>query len=56
MKSEVLSNFAMPGLTIAAFIIFLVFFISVVFWTFRKGTKELYEDVSEIPLSDGSKQ
>ena len=55
MKSEVLSNFTMPGLTIAAFIIFLLFFIFVVFWTFRKGTKELYEDVSEMPLSDGSK-
>lgn len=55
MKSEVLSNFTMPGLTIAAFVIFLLFFIFVVFWTFRKGTKELYENVSEMPLSDGSK-
>jgi cbb3-type cytochrome oxidase subunit 3 len=43
----------MPGLTVAAFVIFLIFFIAVVVWTFRNGTKQLYEGVSELPLKDG---
>ena len=55
MKSQVLSQFSMPSLTVAAFIIFLLFFIGVVYWTFRKGSKDLYDNVSKMPLSDGVK-
>ena len=50
MKSQVLSNFQWPLLSIAAFLIFLLFFISVVIWTLRRGTNELYEETAHIPL------
>lgn len=55
MKSQVLSNFAWTDLTVLAFIIFLTFFIFVVYWTFRRGSKNFYEDASSIPFKEGRK-
>lgn len=52
MKSQVLSNFAWTDLTVVAFVIFLSFFIFVLFWTFRKGSKNYYENAGSLPLQD----
>lgn len=52
MKSQVLSNFAWTDLTVLAFIIFLAFFIFVVVWTFRKGSKRFYDDAGNIPFQE----
>lgn len=52
MKSQVLSNFAWTDLTVLAFIIFLIFFISVFVWTFRKNSKKFYQDVGNIPFDE----
>lgn len=51
MKSQVLNNFDMQWLTVTAFVLFLVFFISVVIWTFRTGSKDLYKQVGDIPFT-----
>lgn len=53
MKTEVLSHFQWPELTVVAFLIFFIFFLSVLFWTVRKGSKQLYQHVSDIPFQDG---
>jgi cbb3-type cytochrome oxidase subunit 3 len=53
MKSQVLSNFAWPELSILAFLIFLTFFCGMIYWTFRKGTRSLYKDVSTLPFDEG---
>lgn len=53
MKSQVLSNFAWTDLTVLAFVIFLAFFVFVVVWTFRKGSKKYYENAGSLPFSDG---
>ena len=53
VKSLVLSNFDMIWLTVSAFLIFLSFFVFIVYWTFRTGSKKHYIRVSELPLSEG---
>lgn len=53
MKSQVLSNFAWTDLTVVAFLIFLFFFIAVLYWTFRKGSKSYYENAGTIPFDEG---
>lgn len=53
MKSQVLTNFAWPELTTAAFFIFLFFFCGVLYWTFRKGTTKLYEDAGNTVFDEG---
>lgn len=52
MKSQVLSNFAWTDLTVVAFVIFFVFFLFVLYWTFRKGSKNFYENVGNLPLQE----
>lgn len=53
MKSQVLSNFAWTDLTVLAFVIFLAFFVFVVVWTFRKGSKKYYENAGCLPFQEG---
>ncbi len=53
MKSQVLSNFAWTDLTVVAFVMFLSIFVFVLFWTFRKDSKQFYEDAGSLPLSEG---
>lgn len=54
MKSQVLNNFDLQWLTVTAFVLFLVFFVAMVLWTFRRGSKELYNSVRVIPLESES--
>lgn len=53
MKSQVLSNFQWTDLTVVAFVIFLTFFLFVLYWTFRKGSKGYYQDAGSIPFNEG---
>ncbi len=53
MKSQVLSNFAWTDLTVVAFLIFLGLFIFAVYWTFRKGSKDFYDNVGNLPFDEG---
>lgn len=53
MKSQVLSNFAWTDLTVLAFVMFLGIFVFVLFWTFRKGSKDFYHNAGTLPLEDG---
>ncbi len=53
MKSEVLSNIPWPSLSIAGFFIFLLVFIGVIYWTFRKGSKDIYKDAQSTPFNEG---
>ncbi|MCP4914697.1 MAG: cbb3-type cytochrome c oxidase subunit 3 [Oligoflexia bacterium] len=52
MKSQVLSSFAWTDLTVLAFIIFLTFFVAMIYWVFRKGSKNLYKSVEQLPLEE----
>lgn len=56
MMSQVLSNFHLKELTVVAFLIFLSFFLFVLYWTFRKGTTQLYKEVENIPFEDSLKK
>tara|TARA_R110002072_G_scaffold534_2_gene3574 strand:- start:111451 stop:111645 length:195 start_codon:yes stop_codon:yes gene_type:complete len=52
MKSQVLSNFAWTDLTVVAFVIFLTFFLTMLYWVFRNGSKKLYQSVEQLPLEE----
>jgi cbb3-type cytochrome oxidase subunit 3 len=53
MKSQVLSNIPWPSLSIAGFFIFLLVFCGVIYWTFRKGSKEIYKNAECTPFDEG---
>ena len=55
MKQAVLSHWDIPWLPITALIMFVICFSAYTFWTFRKGNKKFYEQVSLIPLQGPSK-
>lgn len=50
MKQSVLVNFDDTYLTIAALLIFVAVFISVVAWVYRKGSGKFYEHMESLPL------
>lgn len=52
MNTEILTGVAWPALSIAGFFIFLLVFAGVIFWTFRKGSKEIYKDIESAPLDE----
>lgn len=45
----------MPGLTVFACLLFVVVFTGILIWTFRKGSKKLYDQCGHIPLEDDFK-
>lgn len=50
MKQLALSAFPFPILTAVGLLIFFFFFVGVVWWVFRRGSTELYTDLSKLPL------
>lgn len=52
MKSQVLANFHMPILSCFALILFLGLFVGALIWINRKGSKQIYERMSQLPLQD----
>jgi cbb3-type cytochrome oxidase subunit 3 len=57
MKKEVMANMdaALTWMPVAALLIFLVVFIGVLIWSFRKGSDEVYKDAENTVLDDGTK-
>jgi hypothetical protein len=41
---------AMPFMTCLGLVIFLTFFVSMLFWTARSGSRGLYQAMSQMPL------
>lgn len=54
MKSTVLANWNMPLLSSFALLLFVAVFAGVLFLIFRKNSKDLYNNVSQMPLNEGS--
>jgi len=50
MKQLVLAGFNWTYLTNAALIIFMVLFVSILFWIFRKESNEVYSEAANMPL------
>ncbi|NCN26531.1 cbb3-type cytochrome c oxidase subunit 3 [bacterium] len=46
----------MPWLTSLACVLFVVVFVGMLLWTFRKGSTKLYEECGHIPLEDGAEK
>ncbi len=53
MKKEVLLNFEYLDLTIFAFFLFLMVFVGTILWINRKGSKDVYKSIENLPLEDG---
>lgn len=52
MKSVVLSNWDLPWLSNVALLLFVAVFVMMLFLVFRKGAKEYFNNISQIPLED----
>lgn len=50
MKAEVLSHFHMPWLSCIALILFMSVFIGAAIWIHRRGSKEIYRRMGELPF------
>lgn len=53
MKQQGLLYFTDINLTAIGLLIFFIFFVSLLFWVYRKSSQEVYSEVAEIPLKDG---
>ncbi|WP_347358684.1 CcoQ/FixQ family Cbb3-type cytochrome c oxidase assembly chaperone [Bdellovibrio sp.] len=53
MKQEALKYFTDTHLTAMGLLIFFLFFVGVLFWVYRKSSKEIYSHMEQIPLKDG---
>ena len=53
MKSEIVKNFPMVGLTIAALLIFFAFFVMTWIRTFARHNRTKFAQLSELPLEEG---
>ncbi|PIT98785.1 MAG: hypothetical protein COT74_13915 [Bdellovibrionales bacterium CG10_big_fil_rev_8_21_14_0_10_45_34] len=52
MKKEALSQFQNPELVLLAFLLFLITFLALTYFVMRKGSKEYYQKLSQLPLFD----
>lgn len=52
MKKQVFENFDITLLPSLGMILFLVLFIGVVIWVFRKSSEKLYHEVENLPLEE----
>lgn len=52
MKQEALKYFTDTQMTALGLLIFFFFFIGVLFWVYRKGSKNLYHHLGNLPLND----
>ena len=55
MKQEAMQYFPDINLTVAGMLIFLLVFIGVILWVWRKGSTEVYEAASQLPLKKEDK-
>lgn len=49
---EGLKYFTDTYLTSIGLLLFFVFFVAVIFWVFRKGSKAFYNKASQLPLNE----
>lgn len=54
MVREVLSNFPYGYMPTAVMLVFLLFFCSMVWWVFRKKSKQIYQKIERLPLEEGN--
>ena len=54
MSALALSQYPFIWLTSLAVFLFLVVFLGVVFWTFRPGALEIYEQAERLPIEEGA--
>lgn len=54
MKSEVLTNSGLSILPTVAMVLFVLVFIGVVIWTFKKSNNEVFKASEQIPLDDSN--
>ena len=52
MMKEALSHFPLPIFTVVGLLIFFTFFVGVLFWVYRRGSTDVYNQVSQIPLEE----
>jgi cbb3-type cytochrome oxidase subunit 3 len=52
MKSDALSQFNLPALSVAAMVVFIAIFAVVVYQVYRKKNKPYYDEAARIPLSE----
>ena len=57
MKAEVMANMdaALTWLPVAALFIFLIVFVGVLIWSYRKGSDKVYDQVSHSALDEGTR-
>jgi cbb3-type cytochrome oxidase subunit 3 len=53
MKQEALKAFTDTQLTAAGLVIFFCFFVGVLLWVNRKGSKNFYNKMGNLPLNEG---
>jgi cbb3-type cytochrome oxidase subunit 3 len=53
---EVLSQFPFALMPTLVMLLFLLFFVSMVIWVYRRGSSELYKEIEQIPLGEESQQ
>jgi cbb3-type cytochrome oxidase subunit 3 len=52
MKQEILKNFDLPWLPVTALVIFVGCFMAYAWWTFKKSNREMFDEISKIPLEE----
>lgn len=52
MIREALSNYPYAALSAFALLIFLGIFLGMLTWVFRKGSREAYQRIAELPLNE----
>ncbi len=52
MKRQVFENFDLTILPSIGMILFLSVFLGMVIWVFRKNSKQIYSEMSQIPLEE----
>lgn len=56
MFKDTIASMNISILPTTALVLFLLVFVGVVIWSFRKGSKEVYETISNNALNDGTKK
>lgn len=55
MKKEALSLFPHLNWSIAAFVIFCIVFVGLLFWVYRRGSSQHYGEISKFPIGEEKK-
>jgi cbb3-type cytochrome oxidase subunit 3 len=53
MYKTVLKYFPLPDLVVAGQLLFFFIFLGALLWVFRRGSKEFYARLANIPLEEG---